>query len=177
MTGGPTGTDAEEPVLEVPTSEPGLRIGDPAPGFSLAGIDGRTGEVVQVSLADLRGRPVVIAFYPADDTPVCTAQLNEYTRTIGEFEQLDAAVLAISPQSPESHRAFAAAQEGFAFPLLSDEDLSVGRAYGVLGLLDLYRRSTFVIDAEGTVRYAHRYLNAGAGYQATPDLIAILTRI
>ena len=120
---------------------------------------------------------MVLAFYPADDTPVCTAQLNEYTRTIGEFERLDAAVLAISPQSPESHRAFAAAQDGFAFPLLSDEDLSVGRTYGVLGLLDLYRRSTFVIDASGMVRYAHRYLNAGGGYHATPDLITILSGI
>lgn len=158
----------------VPHGPGDLRIGDPAPEFTLAGVDGRTGEPVTVSLSSLRGRPVVIAFYPADDSPVCTAQLNEYTATIGDFVRLDAQVLAISPQSPESHRAFASAQGGFAFPLLSDVDMSVGRAFGVVGLLDLYRRSTFVIDAEGAVRYAHRYLHAGAGYRSTPDLISVL---
>ena len=154
-----------------------LRIGDPAPDFTLPGVDGRNGGSVEVTLSDLRGRPVVVAFYPADDSPVCTAQLSEYTRTIGEFDRLDASVLAISPQSPESHRAFAAAQDGFAFPLLSDEDLAVGRSFGVVGLLDLYRRSTFVIDGAGIVRYAHRYLNAGTGYQSTPDLLTILSQI
>ncbi len=151
-----------------------LRIGDLAPGFSLPGVDGRNGEPVTVSLSSLLGRPVVIAFYPADDSPVCTAQLNEYTATIGEFDRLDAQVVAISPQSPESHRGFAAAQGGFAFPLLSDVDMSVGRSFGVVGLLDLYRRSTFVLDADGAVRYAHRYLNAAAGYHSTPDLVSVL---
>lgn len=154
-----------------------LRVGDPAPDFTLDGVDGRTGEPITITLSGLRGRPVVLAFYPADDSPVCTAQLNEYTRTIGEFDELDATVLAVSPQSPESHRLFADGQGGFAFPLLSDEDLSVGRDYGVVGLLDLYRRSTFVIDAAGIIRYAHRYLNAGAGYRTTPDLVGILSGI
>jgi peroxiredoxin Q/BCP len=154
-----------------------IRVGDPAPDFTLDGVDGRTGEPVTVTLSALRGHPVVLAFYPADDSPVCTAQLTEYTRTISEFEELDATVLAVSPQAPESHRAFAEGQGGFAFPLLSDEDLAVGRAYGVVGLLDLYRRSTFVIDADGVVRYAHRYLNSAAGYRTTPDLVEILTGI
>jgi peroxiredoxin Q/BCP len=154
-----------------------VRVGDPAPDFTLDGVDGGTGQPITVELSALRGRPVVLAFYPADDTPVCTAQLNEYTRTIAQFDELDAVVLAVSPQSPDSHRSFADGQGGFAFPLLSDEDLSVGRAYGVVGLLDLYRRSTFVIDANGVVRYAHRYLNAGAGYRSTPDLIEVLSGI
>ena len=154
-----------------------LRVGDPAPDFTLDGVDGRTGERITVTLSALPGHPVVLAFYPADDSPVCTAQLNEYTRRIADFDELDATVLAVSPQSPESHRSFADGQGGFAFPLLSDEDLVVGHEYGVVGLLDLYRRSTFVIDADGVVRYAHRYLNAGAGYRTTPDLVEVLTGI
>lgn len=167
----------EAPAEEGQRVDDGLRIGDLAPDFTLPGADGRTGEAVEVSLSGLRGRPVVIAFYPADGTPVCTAQLTEYTRDIGSFQALDAAVLAISPQSPDSHREFAEANDGFGFPLLSDEDLAVGRSYGVVGLLDLYRRSTFVIDADGIVRYAHRYLSAGAGYRTTPDLVSVLSRI
>ncbi len=154
-----------------------LRIGDPAPAFKLPGVDGATGDALEVSLEDLRGRPVVIAFYPADDSPVCTAQLGEYSERIRDYQRLDAAVVAISPQSPESHRAFAASQGGFAFPLLSDEDLSVGRSYGVLGLLDLYRRSTFVVDRDGVVRSAHRYLNPTAGYRSADSLLTALAAI
>ncbi|HPU38886.1 MAG TPA: peroxiredoxin [Microthrixaceae bacterium] len=167
-----TGPTTDAAVLPGPGD---LRIGDPAPEFTLDGVDGRSGAPLTVSLASLQGRPLVIAFYPADDSPVCTAQLNEYTATIGEFDRLDAQVVAISPQSPESHRGFAAAQGGFAFPLLSDVDMSVGRSFGVVGLLDLYRRSTFVLDAQGAVRYAHRYLNAAAGYHSTPDLVSVLS--
>ena len=67
---------------------------------------------------------------------------------------LDAAIVAISPQSVESHREFSEAHGGFGFPLLSDPDKSVGAAYGILGLMDLYRRSTFVVDPEGKIEYA-----------------------
>lgn len=169
-----SGADAE-PIAGGRGSE--LRIGDPAPDFRLPGIDGGTGDPVELTLSELRGAPVVIAFYPADDTPVCTAQLTEYTKAIRDFDRLDTAVVAISPQSPESHRSFAEAQGGFAFPLLSDEDLAVGRAYGVLGLLDLYRRSTFVVDGDGVVRYAHRYLNPGAGFRSADSLLAALSEI
>lgn len=155
-----------------------LRVGDPAPGFRLAGVDGCTGAAVEVDLHDLRGHPAVLAFYPADDTPVCTRQLADYTREIGRFEELGVTVVAISPQSPESHRRFAAAQHGFGFPLLSDEDLAVGRAYGVVGLLDLYRRSTFVVDGNGAIAYAHRYIGqaSGVGYRTPDTLIEVLTR-
>ena len=155
------------------------RVGDEAPGFRLPGIDGRTGDPLEVALADLRGRPVVVAFYPADDSPVCTRQLLDYTREVRRFESVDAAVVAISPQSPSSHRHFAAAHDGFGFPLLSDEDLSVGRAYGVVGLLDLYRRSTFVVDRDGILRYAHRYIGTadGVGYRTPETVLAVLESI
>jgi peroxiredoxin Q/BCP len=132
---------------------PGTRVGvgDRAPLFELPATGG-----VTVALADHLGRPVILAFYPADNTPVCTAQLVAYTKDWNRFEELDAAVLALSPQSVESHEAFAAANGGFAFPLLADVDKSVGRAYGVVGPLGFYRRSIFVLDPTGTITYAHR---------------------
>ncbi|MEZ5239491.1 MAG: peroxiredoxin [Microthrixaceae bacterium] len=154
-----------------------LAVGERAPGFTLDGIDGRNGAPITVALEDLRGQPVVIAFYPADDSPVCTAQLGEYTRRIGDFVELDAAVLAISPQSPVSHAEFAAAQGGFGFPLLSDEDKSVAASYGNLGLLDLYRRSTFVIDGEGQVVWLHRSVGPGLSYSGVEDLVAVLEQL
>jgi peroxiredoxin Q/BCP len=109
----------------------------------------------------------VLAFYPADNSPVCTRQLVSYTAGIAELAALDAhPAVAISPQDVASHRDFAAAHGGFAFPLLSDTDKAVGRSYGILGLLDLYRRSTFVIDADGVVAHAHRSIGPWAsGYK------------
>jgi len=151
-----------------------VRIGDPAPDFTLPGVDGATGVEGSYRLADLRGDWVILAFYPADDSPVCTAQLRSYTEGIAELDGLGARVLAISPQSPASHRRFAAAHGGFAFPLLSDEDKSVGEAYGILGLLGLYRRSTFVVDPSGAVVYQHRLLGPGLGYKPVGELAEVV---
>ena len=92
---------------------------------------------------------MVLVFYPGDNTPVCTRQLNSYTADIDQFRAVEAQVLAISPQSVESHDGFSANQGGFAFPLLADVDKEVGEAYGILGPLGFYRRSVFVVDAEG----------------------------
>jgi peroxiredoxin Q/BCP len=150
------------------------RIGEPAPDFELPGVDGETGDPATYRLADGLGRPQVLAFYPADDTPVCTEQLKSYTKGVGELGGIDARILAISPQSVESHRAFAAAHGGFAFPLLSDEDKAVGDAYGILGLLDLYRRSVFVIDAGGVVRYVHRAVGPGATFVPLDAIVGAL---
>jgi peroxiredoxin Q/BCP len=152
----------------------GVAVGDAGPLFDLPGVDGATGTELTLALSALRGAPVVLAFYPADDSPVCTAQLGEYTQQIGSFEDLSAHVVAISPQSPESHRRFAAGQGGFAFPLLSDEDKALARSYGNLGLLDLYRRSTYVLDAEGTVVWIHRSLGPGLHYSQVDQLVGVL---
>lgn len=149
-----------------------VSVGDEAPDFELQGIDGSTGEELTWRLSHYRGQVVVLVFYPADNSPVCTAQLEAYTEEIGAFEELDAVVLALSPQSPQSHREFAAARGGFAFPLLSDEGKGVARAYGNLGLLDLYRRSTFVVDPRGRVAWAHRYVGPGMGYRSVDELVA-----
>ena len=146
-------------------------VGEPAPGFSLSGTD-RTDEGRRTyTLDEFRGRPVVLVFYPGDNTPVCTRQLNAYTSDIDAFEGVGAQVLAVSPQSVESHEGFASGEGGFAFPLLADEDKAVGEAFGVVGPLGFYRRSAFVIDAEGVVRYAHRAI-AGLTFRPTAELVA-----
>jgi peroxiredoxin Q/BCP len=143
-----------------------IKVGDVAPDFTLPGTGDR-----DYTLSEYRGTPVVLVFYPGDNTPVCTKQLNQYTNDIGEFAALGAQVLAISPQSVESHDGFSDEQGGFAFPLLADEGKKVGEAYGILGPLGFYRRSTFVVDAEGVVRYAHRAI-AGITFRPTAELIA-----
>lgn len=150
------------------------QVGEPAPDFTLPGVDGRTGEVREWTLSALRGRSVVLVFYPADRTPVCTVQLNTYTEDVGAFEAVGAAVLAISPQDVESHAGFAEEQGGFAFPLLADEDEAVGRAYGIIGPVGAYRRSAFVVDPEGMVAYAHRAVG-GTTFRPTDELVTAVT--
>ena len=152
----------------------GLKRGDPASAFELAGTDGTEAGHRPYSLAEFRGAPVVLVFYPGDDTPVCTRQLNEYTQEIGRFRELDAAMVALSPQSVESHDQFAAKNSGFAFPLLADEDKAVGRSFGVVGPLGFYRRSVFVIDAGGRVAWVRRSIGV-LGFQPTDDLIAAVS--
>ena len=140
-------------------------VGDPAPDFTLPGTGGR-----DYTLSEYRGQPVVVVFYPGDNTPVCTVQLNQYTDDFSRFEGVGAQVLAISPQDVASHEEFAAAQGGFAFPLLADVDKRVGEAYGILGPVGFYKRSVFVVDAEGIVRYAHR-ATAGLTYRPVAELV------
>ena len=146
----------------------GVSVGDLAPDFTLPATGGR-----DISLSSLRGGPVVLVFYPGDNTPVCTVQLNSYNDDLGQFEGLGAQILGISPQDVASHEAFAA-EHGFSFPLLADTDKAVGAAYGVLGPIGFYRRSVFVVDGGGTVRYAHRAM-AGLTYRRTDELVAAVT--
>ncbi len=149
----------------------GAEVGKPAPGFTLAGSDNTDDGRHDYSLSDYKGQVVVLVFYPGDSTPVCTRQLNTYTEDIDSFAQAGAQVLAISPQSVTSHDDFSCKQGGFGFPLLADTDKAVGEAYGILGPLGFYRRSAFVIDAEGIVRYAHRAV-AGLTFRSTDELVA-----
>jgi thioredoxin-dependent peroxiredoxin len=150
----------------------GIGRGDEAPGFTLPGLDGR--ERRDVSLDDYRGRSVVVVFYPGDNTPVCTEQLTTYTEEIHRFADVGAEVLAISPQSVDSHAEFSCSNGGFAFPLLADENREVGETYGIIGPLGFYRRSVFVVDAEGVVIYVHRAV-AGLTFKPTDELVAAVT--
>ncbi len=140
-------------------------VGDPAPDFRLPGTGSR-----EYALSDYRGRVVVLVFYPGDDTPVCTRQLVCYSNDLAQFAELDAQVLAVSTQDVASHEAFAA-KHRLTMPLLADVDKNVHRDYGVLGVLDLPRRSVFVIDATGIVRYAHRAV-VGVTYRPVDELTA-----
>ena len=151
-----------------------VKVGDPAPDFVLPGTDGTPEGHRDYSLGEFAGRPVVLVFYPGDNTPVCTRQLNSYTSEIDAFREVDAQVLALSPQSVESHDAFSSDQGGFAFPLLADTDKAVGRRYGILGPIGFYRRSIFVVDAGGVIRHAHRAV-AGLGFRPTDELVAAVT--
>ncbi len=148
-----------------------VEVGAPAPEFTLPGTDGTEAGRRNYSLADYRGQAVVLVFYPGDSTPVCTRQLNSYTEDIESFTGAGAQVLAISPQSVQSHDDFSCKQGGFAFPLLADTDKVVGEAYSILGPLGFYRRSAFVVDSGGIVRYAHRAV-AGLTFRSTDELVA-----
>jgi len=139
--------------------------GDPAPDFTLAGTGGQ-----EYTLSSYRGQPVVVVFYPGDNTAVCTTQLKSYTADFDEFEGVDAQILAISPQDVKSHEGFSQ-KHGFRFPLLADTDKAVGDAYGVLGPVGFYRRSVFVVDRDGVVRYAHRAV-AGLTYRKTDEIVS-----
>ncbi|MFN8024469.1 MAG: peroxiredoxin [Acidimicrobiales bacterium] len=147
-----------------------VAVGEQAPEFTLPATGGG-----EVSLADFRGRPVVLVFYPGDDTPVCTKQLNSYNDELAQFEALDAQVLGISAQGVDSHERFAD-KHGFKFPLLSDADKKVAGLYGTLGPIGFPRRSVFIVDANGVVRYAHRAI-AGLTYRPVSELVDVLQKL
>ena len=132
-----------------------VETGKPAPDFTLRSDSGDT-----VHLADLRGKPVVVYFYPKDDTPGCTTQACAIRDSWGQFEKAGATVLGISPDSAESHEKFKA-KFSLPFPLLADEDHAVAEAYGAWGEKKNYGktytgliRSGFVIDRDGNVAAA-----------------------
>jgi thioredoxin-dependent peroxiredoxin len=132
-----------------------LSTGDPAPDFTLPTDDGRT-----VSLADLRGRKVIVYFYPAAMTPGCTKQACDFTDSLASLEREGYAVLGISPDSPAKLATFRE-RDSLGITLLSDPDRSVMRSYAAFGEKKLYGktvegviRSTFVVDEEGKVSHA-----------------------
>jgi peroxiredoxin Q/BCP len=125
------------------------RPGDPVPDVVLLDENG-----AEVKLRDLvTDRPLVICFYPKDGTPVCTMEACRFRDAYDDFRGLDARVVGISSDPPDSHRAFSE-RHGLPFPLLSDPDGAARRAFGTgktLGILDA--RVTYVADASGIVRH------------------------
>lgn len=128
---------------------PKLDIGDRAPEFDLEGTGDRRDR-----LADHRGRWVILAFYPGDFTPVCTRQFCSYRDGADRLDELDADVIGISPQSVTSHERFAA-EHHLTVPLLADTEHATARAYGVVAPGGLVRRSIFIVDPDGIIRYRH----------------------
>ena len=125
-----------------------LPAGTPAPDFELASTADET-----TSLSDLRGRPVVLVFYPADFSPTCTDQLGLYQMLLPEFERFDAVLLGISVDNLWAHKAFAA-DRNLSFPLLADFEPKgeVSKAYGAYNdERGTSLRALFVIDGDGVV--------------------------
>lgn len=151
--------------------------GRPAPDLALEG-GVLTDEGFQRSryvLAGQRGRPVVLAFYPGDDTSVCTRQLCTYSSGLEQFTGLGAEVWGISPQGLESHEAFARKYD-LRIPLLADTDRSAARAFGVAAPGIGLRRSVFVVAADGTLHWKHVAL-LGATYQPVEKLTEQLSSL
>ena len=139
-----------------------LEPGSPAPDFTLQSAPDATR-----TLSELRGRPVILAFYPADWSPVCGDQMALYNEILDEFQEHGAELLGISVDGPWSHKAYAEAKR-LRFPLLSDFEPkgAVSRAYGAYAA-DKGRsaRALFVVDAEGIIRWSHlapKGVNPGA---------------
>lgn len=128
-----------------------LEIGKAAPLFSLASDEG------EISLTDLKGKNVVLYFYPKDDTPGCTIEAQDFTKKIKEFEKLDCVILGVSKDSVKSHCNFIS-KYNLAFNLLADTDAAVCQKYGVIKDKSMFgkkylgiERSTFLIDKMGKI--------------------------
>ena len=129
-----------------------LKEGDPAPDFALPADDGKT-----LALASLKGKPVVLYFYPKADTSGCTKEANEFNELVDDFRKLDCAILAVSPDSVKAVARFKD-KYGLAFPLLGDEGHATLEAYGVWTQKSMYgrsymgvERSTFLIGKDGRI--------------------------
>lgn len=129
-----------------------LPPGSPAPDFTLAESPDR-----KLSLRDFRGRPVILAFYPADWSPVCGDQMVLYNEILPEFERFGAQLLGISVDGVWCHAAFAGARK-LRFPVLADFEPkgAVAKAYGVYREGDgISERALFVIDKDGVIRWSY----------------------
>ena len=129
------------------------QVGDSAPRFSL-----KNSNMEDVSLGDFSGKNVVLLFVPLAFSGICTQEFCDISAGINIYDQLGAQVLGISVDTPFSLKAWAE-KEGISIPLLSDFNKEISAAYGaqfadLLGLKGVAKRSAFVVDGEGTIRYA-----------------------
>src|SRR5687767_13306544 len=152
-----------------------LEIGDKAPDFAMPTDGGG-----KISLKSLKGKPVVLYFYPKDDTSGCTAEACAFRDTLPDFSKLDATVIGVSRDSVESHQKFKEKYQ-LSFPLASDTDGSVTEAYGVWGEKSMYgrkymgiERATFLIDKNGIIRDIWRKVKV-PGHAA--EVLAALSKL
>lgn len=136
---------------------PSVELGQPVPDFEASATGDQT-----IRLADLRGKNVVIYFYPKDNTPGCTSEGQDFRDLMKAFTELDTEIFGVSRDGLKAHENFRAKHE-FPFHLISDKDESLCKLFDVIKLKKLYGkeylgidRSTFLIDAEGVLRNAWR---------------------
>jgi peroxiredoxin Q/BCP len=145
-------------------------INQPAPDFTLPAwtADGAT----ELTLSAQRGAPVILAFYPADNTPGCTKQLCSYQDDLGMLSALGAVLWGISSQGLDSHQRFAE-KRGLTFPLLADEDKAVHALYGAKGVMGLPKRTVAIVDADAIVRF-HHASQLGLTHQSADTIARVL---
>lgn len=135
-------------------------VGSAAPAFTLPDQDGK-----RVSLADYRGKWVVLYFYPKDGTPGCTTEACEFRDNVFAFRDAGAVILGISVDDVASHKEFAK-EHRLPFTLLADSDKQVARDYGVLhrmlGVMELARRETYIVDPQGRIAKHYREVEPGS---------------
>jgi thioredoxin-dependent peroxiredoxin len=153
-----------------------LEAGDRAPAFTLPDQDGD-----KVALKDFAGRPVVVYFYPADDTPGCTKEACQFNDNLRAFARAQVAVVGISPDGPDKHVKFRV-KYGLKFPLLSDAEHKVMEKYGAWGEKTLYGkkttgviRSTFLIGPDGKIGHAWYNVRADGHAEKVLQEVSSLT--
>ena len=151
-----------------------LQEGDAAPEFEMKDATGKTW-----SLAGLKGQKVILYFYPADDTPGCTAESCDFRDSSADLNAAGYTVLGVSPQGAESHQRFAN-KYSLNFPLLIDEDLAATRAFGAYKDLGEYKdipirvkRSTFVIDDQGRIALAEYGVKAAGHVERLREKLGV----
>ena len=146
-------------------------VGAAAPGFNLT-----TNEGKQVNLNDLKGKWVVLYFYPKDFTSGCTLQARNFQRDLAKYEAVNAVILGVSVDTAESHKEFCA-KEGLNFKLLSDTDAKVSEQYGSVMEYNgakLSARNTFIIDPQGKVAKVFEKVKVGTHSE---EVLAALTSL
>ena len=146
-------------------------VGAAAPGFNLT-----TNEGKQVNLNDLKGKWVVLYFYPKDFTSGCTLQARNFQRDLAKYEAVNAVILGVSVDTAESHKEFCA-KEGLNFKLLSDTDAKVSEQYGSVmeyNGAELSARNTFIIDPQGKVAKVFEKVKVGTHSE---EVLAALTSL
>jgi peroxiredoxin Q/BCP len=150
-----------------------LKEGNRAPAFTAATDTGES-----LSLSSLRGRSVVLYFYPKDDTPGCTVEACEFRDALPKFEGLDAVVLGVSPDSVKKHQRFKTKYK-LPFTLLADPDHSIAESYGVWGEKMMFGRkymgvlrTTFVIDPDGRIAKIFRSVKPEGHAQEVEQVLA-----
>lgn len=151
-----------------------ITIGAPAPGFTLEGI--YQGRVANYSLQSVRGKWLVLFFYPADFTFICPTEVAGFSRMAGDFRAEKAEIFGVSVDPLDTHRSWIEELGGVDFPLLSDAEKKVSRAYGVLNKKEgVSLRATFLIHPEGVVSYlVVSHTNVGRSVEETLRVLKAL---